>query len=44
VKVVDSLDDAIAHINRYGSRHTDAILSSDTRAIDEFVRRVDSAG
>jgi glutamate-5-semialdehyde dehydrogenase len=43
VKVVDSVDDAIAHINRYGSRHTDGILSTDTRAVDEFVRRVDSA-
>jgi glutamate-5-semialdehyde dehydrogenase len=43
IKVVDSLDEAIAHINRYGSRHTDAIVSTDTRAIDEFVRRVDSA-
>src|SRR5207248_4386289 len=31
VKVVDSLDEAIAHINRYGSRHTDGILSTDAR-------------
>jgi glutamate-5-semialdehyde dehydrogenase len=43
LKVVDSLEEAIDHINRYGSRHTDAILSTDTRAIEEFVRRVDSA-
>lgn len=43
VKVVDSLDEAIAHINTYGSRHTDAILTRDIRAADEFVRRADSA-
>src|SRR5205085_1582502 len=43
VKVVDSLDDAIAHINQYGSRHTDAILTSDMRAADKFASRVDSA-
>jgi glutamate-5-semialdehyde dehydrogenase len=43
MKVVDSIDDAIAHINHYGSRHTDAILSTDARGIDEFVKRVDSA-
>lgn len=43
IKVVDSLDDAVEHINRYGSRHTDAILTSDLRAADEFVRRIDSA-
>ena len=43
VKVVDSLDDAIAHINRHGSRHTDAILTRDTRAADLFVAGVDSA-
>jgi glutamate-5-semialdehyde dehydrogenase len=43
VKMVGSLDEAIAHINRYGSRHTDAILTADLRAADAFVRRVDSA-
>jgi glutamate-5-semialdehyde dehydrogenase len=42
VKVVDSLQEAIDHINEYGSHHTDAILSSDVRAIDEFVKKVDS--
>ncbi len=42
IKVVDTLGDAIAHINEYGSHHTDAILSADTRAIDEFTRDVDS--
>jgi glutamate-5-semialdehyde dehydrogenase len=43
IKVVDSLDEAVRHINRYGSRHTDAILTSDIRAADDFVKRVDSA-
>jgi glutamate-5-semialdehyde dehydrogenase len=43
VKVVDSIDDAIAHINRHGSHHTDGIVSSSTTAIDRFVQRVDSA-
>ena len=43
VKVVESIDQAIAHINEHGSHHTDAILSSDTRAIARFTREVDSA-
>jgi len=43
IKVVDSLEQAIDHINQYGSRHTDAILSTDAEAIDAFVKKVDSA-
>ncbi len=43
VKVVDSLDEAIAHINEHGSHHTDGILSTSRSAIDKFVTRVDSA-
>jgi len=43
VKVVDSLDEAIAHINEFGSHHTDAILSNSKSAIDRFVAGVDSA-
>jgi len=43
VKVVPCLDDAIAHINQHGSHHTDAILSSSARNIDQFTKRVDSA-
>ena len=42
VKVVDSLAEAVEHINRYGSHHTDAILTSDIRAADAFVAGVDS--
>jgi glutamate-5-semialdehyde dehydrogenase len=43
VKVVDSIDEAIAHINEFGSHHTDAILGTSTAAIEKFVTRVDSA-
>src|SRR5687768_15539046 len=43
IKVVASMDEAIEHINRHGSHHTDAILSSSVRNIDQFVKRVDSA-
>ncbi len=43
VKVVDSLDEAIEHINRYGSRHTDAIVTAALGAARRFTLRVDSA-
>ena len=43
VKVVASLEDAIDHINRHGSKHTDAIVTSDLAAADAFVQRVDTA-
>jgi glutamate-5-semialdehyde dehydrogenase len=43
VAVVGSLDDAIAHINRYGSRHTDAIVTADSAAAQRFTTRVDTA-
>ncbi len=43
IKVVDSLDAAIAHVNEYGSHHTDAIVSNSKPAIEQFVMRVDSA-
>jgi glutamate-5-semialdehyde dehydrogenase len=43
VKVVDSLDEAIAHINRYGSRHTDAIVTASRAAAERFMDRVDSS-
>jgi len=41
--VVDGIDAAIAHIERYGSRHTDAIVTEDRKAADKFLREVDSA-
>jgi glutamate-5-semialdehyde dehydrogenase len=43
VKVVDSLDEAIEHINRYGSQHTDAIVTNDLTAAREFTARIDSS-
>jgi glutamate-5-semialdehyde dehydrogenase len=43
VAVVDSVDAAIDHINRYGSRHTDSIVTADAAAADRFVARVDTA-
>jgi len=43
VKVVDSLDEAIAHINRYGTNHTDAIVTEDYSAARRFTLEVDSA-
>lgn len=43
VKMVDGLNEAIAHINRYGSHHTDAIITADDAAAQTFVREVDSA-
>jgi glutamate-5-semialdehyde dehydrogenase len=42
-RVVDSLDEAIEHINRHGSKHTDSIITGDLHAAREFTERVDSA-
>lgn len=42
VKVVSGIDEAIAHINRYGSGHTDAIITEDKAAADRFMMGVDS--
>lgn len=44
IKVVDSLEEAIAHINNYGSRHTEAIVTSDPVAASTFLAQVDAAG
>ncbi len=43
VKVVSGLGDAIAHVERYGSHHTDAIVTNDQAAADRFMAEVDSA-
>ena len=44
IKIVDSLEEAIAHINTYGSRHTDAIVTEDSQAAATFLAQVDAAG
>ena len=43
IRIVDSLDDALDHIERYGSHHTDAILTQDAAAAARFLAEVDSA-
>jgi len=43
VKIVASLDEAINHINTYGTKHSEAILTNDLRSAEEFCRRVDAA-
>jgi glutamate-5-semialdehyde dehydrogenase len=44
IRVVDSLEAAIAHINTYGSRHTEAIATQDDAAAATFISQVDAAG
>lgn len=44
VKTVAGLDEAIEHINTYGSGHTDSILTSDVQNAEKFMNKVDSAG
>lgn len=44
VKIVNDIDEAIAHINKYGSHHTDCIVTEDTDACEKFMNFVDSAG
>jgi len=44
VRVVESLDQALEHIGRYGSRHTDAICTTNPSTAETFLRSVDSAG
>jgi glutamate-5-semialdehyde dehydrogenase len=43
VRVIDGLDDALAHIRRFGSAHTDAIVTSDPAAAERFLNELDSA-
>ncbi len=42
-KIVDGVDEAIAHIKKYGSNHTDAIITEDDAVADRFFRHLDSA-
>ena len=44
VKIVDNLEEAIVHINRYGSHHTDCIITENTATAEKFMQYVDSAG
>ncbi len=44
VKTVESLGEAIEHVNRFGSKHTDAIVTEDRAAADRFLAEVDAAG
>src|SRR6185312_11955461 len=44
VRIVESCDDAIAHINQFGSHHTDSVITDDQQAANKFLREVDSAG
>ncbi len=43
IQIVDSLEDAVAHINQYGSHHTDVIVTRDQATAERFLREVDSA-
>jgi glutamate-5-semialdehyde dehydrogenase len=44
VKVVSSLDEAVKHIDQYGSRHTEAIITEDRATADRFMELIDAAG
>jgi len=44
IKIVDSVEDAIAHITTYGSRHTEAIATEDAKTAQFFMEQVDAAG
>ncbi len=43
IKVVNSLEEAINHINRYGSKHSDSIITEDKKRAEKFLKEVDSA-
>lgn len=43
IEVVPNLDEAINHIHKYGSSHTDVIVTEDVRSAEHFEREVDSA-
>ena len=43
VKIVNGVDEAVAHINRYGTHHSDSIITEDAAAAEKFLNEVDSA-
>ena len=43
IEVVSSLDDAVNHILKHGSGHTDVIVTEDSRSAERFIQQVDSA-
>lgn len=43
VKCVDGVDEAVAHVNRYGTHHSEAIVAEDAQACERFLARVDAA-
>jgi glutamate-5-semialdehyde dehydrogenase len=42
IKVVEGLQDAILHVGKHGSHHTDSIITEDNHSAEEFMKRVDS--
>ena len=44
IKIVENIEDAIAHINKYGSKHTDGIVTTNLENAEKFLNEVDSAG
>ncbi|ANU10141.1 gamma-glutamyl phosphate reductase [Planococcus antarcticus DSM 14505] len=43
IKVVETVDEAVQHINRYGTKHSEAIISTDARSVEQFFNEVDAA-
>lgn len=43
IKLIDGIDEAIAHINRYGTNHSDCILTNDLYEMEKFTKQVDSS-
>jgi glutamate-5-semialdehyde dehydrogenase len=44
IKIVENIDEAISHINRFGSHHTDSIITENPESVEKFMLLVDSAG